>query len=926
MDLEDLKKNGEAPDWMQLEGFATLKKGYLYNGETPKHMYHRVANSAAKYLKKPELADKFFKYMWNNWLCPATPVLSNAGTDRGLTISCYGSHVGDSVLSIMDKAKEAGLLLKHGGGLGMYAGRLRGKGSPIGGDNGVTDGIVPFLKIYEAIFKGISQGGTRRGSGVICLPIDHPEAEEFMDLRKEEDELEAKNRDKALSINFHQAMCLDDEFMDKCFQPGNTKERQLWQKLLKVGHEAGEPYITWIGNANKQVPECYKANGLKITHSQLCLTGDTEVLTKSGPVPIQDLVGQVAEIWDGSNWVKNSLFSMTSESSEILEIKLRDGSLIKCTPYHKFYIDGKEVLARDLKPKDLLDYSIPSKDFGVPATGAYLKGFLIAEGTHSKDRPILWLYDRKYSCADRLIKSTEEVQEGRKNTNVLTRVLLDDAGTNRKRLSGLSIRKEELLPWTTTYKREFPLEVYTWNSSSQSEFLAGLFDGDGTVVKSGESRCYQIASIHKPFLEGLRDFLKIKGVYSSLAMMRKAGKCDFKDGYGEYQTKDAYRLTISNISARVLSSLVSFSRLPNFDPSFKGYETRTPRFRQVLEVKKLDKKEPVYCTTVKSTHKFLLGNGVLSGNCNEIYLYSDPDHTFVCCLSSLNLARWEEWKDTDLVETAIWFLDGIMEEFIQKAKDMPGLEAAVRFALKSRALGLGVVGYHTLLQSKMIPFESFQATLVNAEVFKAMDERSLKATQDLAKEYGEPEWCKGFGIRNTHRLAIAPTFSNALISGGVSQGIEPITSNIFSQNTAKGMFIRKNKQLQQLLASKGKDTMDVWMQINDRLGSVSQLDFLDPEEKAVFATAREISQFTIVRQTAQRQKHIDQGQSMNLFYPAPKDITNEEDRVKLGRYIHDTHKLAYQLGVKGRYYMRSAAVLSGDKPFREEGECLSCEG
>lgn len=308
-----------------------------------------------------------------------------------------------------------------------------------------------------------------------------------------------------------------------------------------------------------------------------------------------------------------------------------------------------------------------------------------------------------------------------------------------------------------------------------------------------------------------------------------------------------------------------------------------------------------------------------SNICTEILLTTDQDHSFVCCLSSLNLARWEEWKDTDAVYLSTWFLDGVLSEFINKAKDLPGFERSVRSAIKGRALGLGVFGWHSLLQSKMLPFDNFDTYQLNAEIFRSIDTESLRATKDLAKEFGEPEWCKGLGIRNTHRVAVAPTVSNSTISGGLSPSIEPWAANTFTQKTAKGTFLRKNSHLEKLLEKKGKNTLEIWSSILKNEGSVSHLDFLTKEEKEVFHTAREINQFVIVKLAAQRYKWIDQAQSLNLFFPvnvSPK-------------YFHEVHMEAWKSGIKTLYYVRTSSGLKGDAGSREYkreiAECSACE-
>lgn len=311
--------------------------------------------------------------------------------------------------------------------------------------------------------------------------------------------------------------------------------------------------------------------------------------------------------------------------------------------------------------------------------------------------------------------------------------------------------------------------------------------------------------------------------------------------------------------------------------------------------------------------------------CNEIFLYSDAQHTFTCVLCSMNLARFDEWKNTDAVQVAILMLDAVASEFVQKAKNIPGFENAVRFTEKARALGLGALGWHTLLQSKLIAFDSFEAMQLNSLVFKTIKDQAELATIDLAEKYGEAEWTKGFKRRNTDLTAIAPTVSNSLISGGVSQGVEPIAANIYSQKSAKGTFIRKNPTLQTYLKTINKDTLEVWEEINKNSGSVKSLKFLSDHEKDVFATAREINQFAVVRQAGQRQKFISQGQSINLFFAIPKDIQDTDLRKKLGKYIHDVHMEAWQLGLKGLYYLRPESALKGDSVFKDSSDCKVCE-
>ena len=576
MTLEQLKEAEQAPEWMGEEGYSTLASGYLLENETPRDMYRRVSKAAASYYPAElaaKLETRFFDYMWNNWLCLASPVCSNMGTKRGLPISCYGAAVPDSISGIFKGYHEIAMLTKNGGGVGGYWGDVRGRGAVLSG-NGHSEGIVPWLRVWEQTLQSVSQGGVRRGSGAAYLPVTHTDIDEFLDIRRPTGDISRR----CLSTNFHHAIIMSDDFMQSAVD-GDHRAREIWERALRARVETGEPYFMWSDNTNRRLPECYNKRNMKVKMSQLC---------------------------------------------------------------------------------------------------------------------------------------------------------------------------------------------------------------------------------------------------------------------------------------------------------------------------------------------------------NEVYLYSDDDHTYVCCLSSVNLARYDEWKDdVQFIKDCIFFLDAVMEEFIQKAEKIDGFEKAVRFAKKSRALGLGVLGWHTLLQSKMIPFDSFQAMQLNAQVFKKLDKYTLEASKELAVLMGVPEWCDD--TRNTHRLAVAPTVSNALISGGVSQGVEPIIANYFSQKTSKGTYIRKNPALQKILAEVGRDDFEAWSQINKDGGSVRNLKYLSLEQKEVFATAREISQHAIVKQAGQRQAWIDQGQSINLFFAAPESLT-DDDRKKLGRYVHEVHLAAWQAGLKGLYYLRSSTILGGTSIYKSADECKACEG
>ncbi|WP_415376949.1 ribonucleoside-diphosphate reductase subunit alpha [Patiriisocius sp. Uisw_017] len=321
-----------------------------------------------------------------------------------------------------------------------------------------------------------------------------------------------------------------------------------------------------------------------------------------------------------------------------------------------------------------------------------------------------------------------------------------------------------------------------------------------------------------------------------------------------------------------------------------------------------DKNHPIYASNL----------------CTEIMLPSNHDWSFVCVLSSINVLHYDKWKDTDAVETMVYFLDAVITEFLEKLESYKNsenredrqtflfMERAYNFAKENRALGLGVLGWHSLLQSKKHAFNSKEAFDLNSEIFREIKERSYKASEELADVFGEPEVLKGYGRRNATLNAVAPTTSSAFILGQVSQGIEPIWSNIYVKDIAKIKTTIKNPFLVELLQEKGMDTRDVWLDIRDRDGSVQHLDFLTDNEKDVFKTYSEIDQMDIIYQAANRQNHIDQGQSVNIIVH-PDTPTKE---------INKIHVTAWKLGLKSLYYQHS---MNAAQKFKQKKDCASCE-
>ena len=565
-------KGEDYPSWGNNEIYKqTITGGYLLPNETPREAYKRVAKTIAKRLYKPELADRFFEYIWNGWLCLASPVLSNTGTDRGLPISCFGIDVADSINDIGQKNLEMMMLAKHGGGVGIGVNMIRPSGAKITG-NGTSDGVVPFCKIYDSTILATNQGSVRRGAASVNINIEHPDFLEWLEIREPKGDI---NRQ---SLNLHQCAVVGDKFMRR-LEAGDTVSRKKWSKLLQKRKATGEPYILFKGNTNKANPSAYKDNALKVHMTNIC---------------------------------------------------------------------------------------------------------------------------------------------------------------------------------------------------------------------------------------------------------------------------------------------------------------------------------------------------------SEIVLHTDESHSFVCCLSSLNLAKYDEWKNTNIIYDSIWLLDGVLEEFIQRAKYRKGFENSVRSAEKGRALGLGVLGWHTYLQEKGLPFEGLLAQFETRKIFSQIKIESERASMELAEIYGEPLWCKGTGMRNTHLRAIAPTVSNSKLSGNVSPGIEPWAANVFTEQSAKGTFIRKNPTLVKLLRKHKLNTNEIWDKILADGGSVQAIDELDSvvlandiPAKDVFKTFKEINQLELVNQAGLRQQYIDQSVSLNLAFPSEAPP----------KWINKVHIDAWKKGVKTLYYMRTESVLRGDIAAQAmDPGCVSCDG
>lgn len=864
--------NGTIPDWMIGAGYQLFTEKYLW-ADSIKEQYQEIARTAAHWCmntKWEEIAEKkFFNLMWNGWLSLSTPVLANMGSGRGLPVSCSGQYIEDSIDGFYSARRESAILTKNGFGTSGDFSAVRARGSKIR-VGGVASGTLPVFTGFVRDMSEVAQGNNRRGAFAGYLPIMHGDFDELADLLH------------ATPFGLNVGWIIPQSFIDDL--DNNVPEAiRRYQKVLKVKMITGKGYFFFIDKANALRPIDYIDNDLDIKASNLCVAPETLVLTDAGHIEISSLVDQEVNVWNGTEWSK-VIVRHTGVDQELVKVVTDSGQDLECTPQHKFYVvtdysgNTVEKRAHELQKGDkLIRLSTPVIEGNEVLLHPYANGFYTGDGCSFKGDSIIYLYNSKQDLLD-------EFKDVARTVNV-------QSIQNRT-----IIRANGLQPKFFT-----PDSNYT--IASRVEWLAGLLDSDGCLLTNGDSQTLQVASTEKEFLKEVQLMLQTLGVQSKVKHVRDSGlynlpKNDGSNTLGLYACKDVYRILISGNGVNTLLSLGLNTRRLNITNHVPNRNCE--RFVTVQEVVYTRRRDNVYCFTEPKKHLGVF-NGLLTGQCSEISLHSSKDYTYTCVLSSMNLAKYDEWKDTDAVYWSTIFLDCVVSEFLYLAEKIPGLEKAVAFTEKGRALGLGVCGLHTLFQKRGIPFESLDAQFLNDEIFRTLGQESNRASYDMAEQLGIPEWCQSSGRRNTHTMAIAPTKSTALIMGGVSEGINPDQGMTYTQTTAAGEVERINPVLLDIMKSRGVYDDRHVSDIVSAFGSVQAVDWLSAEEKMVFKTAFEIDQAVVLRLASQRQKYIDQLQSINLFFSAE---AGEE-------YISKIHKMAFKdPNIGSLYYCYSKAGVS----------------
>ncbi len=902
--------------WLNKESIQFLKSGYLEEGETATQRVWDIAQAAERHLNIDGFAEKFEGYMARGFYSLSSPVWANFGRERGLPISCNGVYIADTMESILEKQCEVGMQTKHGSGTSAYFGDLRGRGESISA-GGSSSGPVHFMELFDTVTSVVSQSNVRRGSFAAYLPIDHSDIQEFLRIRKEGNAIQ--------EMSF--GVTITDEWMQSMID-GDPEKRSLWGQIIKKRFETGYPYIMFKDNANNQAPKHYRDQNKTIHASNLCVTGDQRVVSDRGLLTVKELYEEGGELtlFDNQKTVKSSPMTLIEENAEVIKIELENGMTHKITPYHKISTKDGMVEAKDLKIGSKVEFQNKRGLFGKNnmQKEAFLLGMYQADGTQHKDMIYFDVWENDFDLLDEIKESHDYVCE-KYDTQIgkfgpkydkpnFVNCNTAHSTVKKKRLGGKACKKA-----LNFEKGYIPDWIWSANEATQWQYVRGLYYSDGTARLSnsaGEPLYLSIANINKSFLKELQILLTNLGINSSLSLMRKAGKTLLPDGKGGeklYNTKNIYRLvTGSKNDGIIFNDNTGFLSRKGVNLT-RNYRDNSKKFHKVKSIRQIPN-ENVYCVKVDSDEHLWVCNGIVTSNCSEIMLPSTADESFVCCLSSLNLLHWDEIVKTDAVETLVYFLDAVMEEYIQKTENIPFMEPSHDFAKRHRALGMGVLGWHSLLQSKMLSFESLEAKILNNEIFKTIKKSSDEATESLGFRLGEPAHLKGYGRRNTTTLAIAPTTSSSFILGQISPSIEPLNSNYFVKGLAKGKFTYRNPHLKEFLELKGMDNDETWRSILTHGGSVQHLSFMTQDEKDVFKTFGEISQKEIVIQASQRQKYIDQGQSLNLMVP-PEAPAREVSQLMI---------LGWELGLKSYYYQRSANP--SQELSRSIMNCASCEG
>lgn len=900
----------------QLNDFSlvTLKERYMLPQETSPQQ--ALARASAAFADNADHAQRLYDYVSKGWFMFATPLLANGGSARGLPISCFLTSIEDSRESISDHYDEVIWLSSMGGGIGSYYGNLRSAGEKTAKGSEST-GMMPFAAVDDRLILAVSQGGTRRGSNAVYTDVRHPEAMEFTVGRKPN----GGDQNRKFT-NLHNALNITDDFMEAVRDDliwefrspkdgsvrGTVQARDFWKLIIETRMQTGEPYLHFIDTSNRKMQPAQKALGLKVRQSNLCVSGETEILTSAGYLPMAALAGREVDVWNGLEW-SNVKIEQTADSAEMVRVWFEDGGYLDCTPEHRFYLaNGTVVPAAALRPDTRLEQST----WGLPPT---IHDEAVDQTTRAAAYTAGWTTFAGFEDANRLATHVP-TGAGDDIAFRLTKVSVDSQADE----DGMLIRFEP----KSINAGHAP---FSFGIERKKLWLAGALDAAGTWVEFEGVRYLTLGTTDEDLIREMRLLALEAGIPVRIRLTDTMHVFMIEEWFVQRLAAGGYIVRYETLEGLSLD--------PGLLPSDAA------KVSTVVDVHPIPYPAPTFCATEPKRGR-LVFNGYVTGNCTEIMLHSGPDHlgkerTAVCCLSSVNLEMFWEWRDhPTFIEDLFRMLDNALQVFIDEAP--PQMHKAVYSAQMERSVGLGAFGLHSLFKRQNVAFESDEARNLNMLTFTHLRLAADKASLILGAERGSPPDMAGTGERFAHKLALAPNASSSIISrsfhkSGVSPATEPDRANAFLHKTLSGSFPVKSPYLQARLAELGQDTEEVWKTIVANEGSAQHLDFLTDHDRSVHKTAMEIDQKVIVRLAADRSDLICQGQSVNIFLPHDADA---EELTKV-------HYYAWEWGVKSLYYLRSdtpnraentnSAVarivieeVANDALPVEDEECFACQG
>lgn len=856
-----LDTNVNRPDfaWLNESSRIFLHRGYLLEGTEPEDRVRYIANHAEKLLDYPGFADKFYHYMARGYYSLASPIWSNFGLDRGLPISCFGSWIGDSIYDIMSTTAEVGMMSKTGGGTSGYFGAIRPRGAPIK-DNGHSDGSFNFAKLFDTVIDVISQGTCyEEGTEVLT----DKGFKDFRDVKKGEDLLAHVDEYNNISYTGTYDLITEDHNGEMYHYYAEGK----FDLSVTPNHRMVFGGYRYKGEGENIFPDWDEKTDIAQA-KDLVLDDYTRLFYLDENTNVQWVVGSDVQVSKVD--YQGKVYCATVPLGRL--IVRRNNTVCVSGNSRK----GQFAGYIDIEHPDIEEWL----------------------DIHKEGNPIQLMY-YGVCIGDQWLKEMKEGDDEKRR--IWAKVL------QRKAESGIPYLffKDNVNNQKPDVYKDKDMTIYASNLCCVS--------GDTTILTK-EYGDVPIAEHENEFVTVWNGF-----EWSPNVQLLKTNTnqrlflVELSNGKGIRCTDyHKWYIKYSENADPIVKETIDLSPGDRLDTWYlPDSDTPVPEVH-VISVTDICEREDVYCCNEPLRHRVVF-NGINTGNC-EIALPSSLEESFVCCLSSMNALYFDEWKDTDAVETMTYFLDAVMEEFIQKSKSIPMMEKANRFATRHRAIGIGVLGWHSYLQHKHIAFESFQAMQLNNELFKFIRDKSQSASKEMAVRYGEPEVLKGYGRRNTTTMSVAPTKSSSFILGGVSPSVEPIRSNYYIKDLAKIKTTYRNPLLTKVLQEKGLDNEATWQSILVNDGSVQHLEGLSDEDKEVFKTWQEISQLTIIQQAAQRQKYIDQGQSINIMVH-PDTPTKD---------INQLYLIAHELGMKSIYYQFS---MSAAQKFNRAllNTCTTCE-